>query len=519
MSKNLRPYQAQAIANINDKLQSGVDKQLLVMSMGLGKTFTAVKMTEQLGFNRVLWVTDSEDLLSQSAFAFIRDKFDERLANHIQEVGFLEYTKQGGIFANSGFSMGAIKADVFKPEGNVVMCSAQTLHRRLHLLKPDQFDCLIIDEAHCFGAKTYFEGINYFKPKLRLGLTGTPERYDGVMMGDIFDEIVFNYGIAEGTRDGWLAKLDGIKLRTNVNLDSIHTLGGEFNQKELADEVNCPARNNMIALKYLEYAKGRQAIGFGVDITHCQDLTDAFIAHGINATCVSSNEERTGDRSQKIKDYIDGKYDVIFNVNLLVKGFDHADTGCGIMAAPTKSKTRYLQAVGRPSRLKSAGYVEKFGQNAIILDVVDLTSKHSLVNTWSLDSELPLEEKIFITAKDREKLIEARRARIDGKHNKDERVQLLPILSPRFKTTIKSQELATQPQLDWLRALGYPVDEVAYTKENCREILGSLPAKKSDIEELRKLGYNTQQPITRNQASYTIWKHKNKQIKWNKQNH
>lgn len=510
MTKSLRPYQAQAIASISDKLQSGVDKQLCVMSMGLGKTFTAVKMTEQLGFNRVLWVTDSEDLLSQSAFAFIRDKFDESLANHIQSVGYLEYIKQGGIFANSGFSMGAIKADVFKPEGNVVMCSAQTLHRRLHLLKPDQFDCLIIDEAHCFGARTYFEGINYFNPKLRLGLTGTPERYDGVMMGDIFDEIVFNYGISEGTRDGYLAKLDGIKLKTNISLDSVHTLGGEFNQKELADEVNCPARNNMIALKYLEYAKGRQAIGFGVDISHCQDLTEAFIAHGINATCVSSNEERTGDRSQKIKDYMAGKYDVIFNVNLLVKGFDHADTGCGIMAAPTKSKTRYLQAVGRPSRLKSAGYVEKFGQNAIILDVVDLTSKHSLVNTWSLDNELPLEEKIFITAKNREKLIEARRVRIEGKTDKDEKVLLLPLPKLKISKSIKMLEEATEAQLKWIYDLGYSAD-IHYTKRMCSEIISQQPASQKQINLLKHHGYDVSNKIiTIGDVNAAMWEVKQK---------
>lgn len=511
--KKLRPYQAQAIANISDKLQSGVDKQLLVMSMGLGKTFTAVKMTEQLNFNRVLWVTDSEDLLSQSAFAFIRDKFDESLANHIQEVGYLEYIKQGGIFANSGFSMGAIKADVFKPEGNVVMCSAQTLHRRLHLLDPDQFDCLIIDEAHCFGAKTYFEGINFFKPKLRIGLTGTPERYDGVMMGDIFDEIVFNYGIGEGIKDGYLAELNGIRLQTNISLDSVHTMAGEFNQRELADEVNCGARNNMIALKYLEYAKGRQAIGFGVDISHCQALTEAFIAHGINATCVSSNEERTGDRSQKIKDYMAGKYEVIFNVNLLVKGFDHPDTGCGIMAAPTKSKTRYLQAVGRPSRLKSAGYVEKFGQNAIILDVVDLTSRHSLVNTWSLDRGLEAEDKIFITAEKREKLIEARRVRIEAKHSKDERVQLLPIMTPKFKTTIKSTELIDEAQMKHLEYLGYSTTDTVYTKENYREIIGSFPADSEQLEELERFGFKMDSPITRSQASYTLYMYKNDKIK------
>ena len=60
MTKSLRPYQLQAIANVEDNLNAGVDKQLLVLATGLGKTFTAVKVIEKLGFKKVLWITHTE---------------------------------------------------------------------------------------------------------------------------------------------------------------------------------------------------------------------------------------------------------------------------------------------------------------------------------------------------------------------------------------------------------------------------------------------------------------------------
>ena len=101
--KQLRPYQEQAIKAIEKDLSNGVKSSLLVMSMGLGKTFTAVKLDEKLQSKKSIWVTDDERLLEQSALAFIGDKFDERFTKEVEKEGFLNYCKQGGTFAGSGY--------------------------------------------------------------------------------------------------------------------------------------------------------------------------------------------------------------------------------------------------------------------------------------------------------------------------------------------------------------------------------------------------------------------------------
>lgn len=58
----------------------------------------------------------------------------------------------------------------------VVIASIMSLTHRLEKFKPDEFDMIIIDEAHHAAATSYKKIINYFKPRLLLGFTATPNR-------------------------------------------------------------------------------------------------------------------------------------------------------------------------------------------------------------------------------------------------------------------------------------------------------------------------------------------------------
>lgn len=58
----------------------------------------------------------------------------------------------------------------------VVIASVQSLLHRLDKFKPEEFDMIITDEAHHAAAKSYKTIYNYFKPRLHLGFTATPNR-------------------------------------------------------------------------------------------------------------------------------------------------------------------------------------------------------------------------------------------------------------------------------------------------------------------------------------------------------
>jgi len=469
-----------------------------------GKTATAVSIAED--YNSTLFIVDAEELMDQASGAFLGEKFDPSFTKHIMKDGLISYIKSGGSFAGGTYRVGAIKADVFQPYGNVVFASAQTLHRRLDKLDPNQYDCVIIDEAHCYLAKSFFKGATFFTPKLRLSLTATPYRLDGLPLTDLASEISFEYNIDNAIKDGYLVELNGIRVKTNVNLDSVKTLGGEFNQKDLSNEVNTPARNLLIADSYLKYCKGRKTIGFGIDIQHCLDLAEAFREKGISADAVSSDEERTGDRSQKIKDFKEGKIDVLFNANILTKGFDEPSVACIITAAPTKSLARYLQQVGRGTRTlpgvingldtieeRVAAIKASAKSDCIILDIVDMTNRHSIVNTWEIDKQKPVEERTFVTKENKDKILLDRlqkSVKIFHTRTEDEQVNLLKLPTLKISKSWRMEEDATPAQLAAIAKWGYDTTETHYTKSMIQEIFGQQEASAKQISFLKWKGYD-----------------------------
>lgn len=495
----LRPYQELAHKQSMEEHQKGVSKQLIVLFTGGGKTKLTVSLLDKYNFKRVLWLCFQEELVSQSAMAFIRDKFDDSLADHIEEVGFLNYvSSQTGLFGAGSYKLGCIKADIWEPNGNVVMGSVATMHRRLDRLPEDYFDAVVCDEAHLFGSISAMKILEYFKPKLLLGLTATPQRTTGIMLSDIFEKIVFEYSLDKGIRDGYAAEMDAIRIKTSTSLDSVKTTAGELNQADLSNEVNNLARNQQIVDSYRKYADGRMCIAFCVDISHSLDLAETFRSNGYTCQAVSSDEDRTPNRKENIKKYKEGSVQMLTNPSLLVTGFDAPDTGCIIMACPTKSLTKYLQAVGRGSRLKSKQYVEKFGQNCIVIDVVDNTSRHSLINAWELDKQKPVEERTFVSAEKKKILLEEREAKkrqvnITHRRDEDEKVNLLSL--PKIdlaKYGKQKQSPATEKQLAWIAKLGYDTVNESYTMEQVQQILNSEQAAKWQIDFLKKNGYNVE---------------------------
>jgi superfamily II DNA or RNA helicase len=502
MAKELRKYQQESIDAVKKDMDKGTKSSLLVLATGLGKTFTAVKLIEQLGFKRVLFITHTIELIEQSGLAFIKDKFDDNFAKVVEDIGFLDWASgAGGLFAQQqhSFRMGAIKAHVFNIDGEVTMASAQTLYRRLDKIPKNYFDCIIADEVHLYLSRTFSEPLNYFTPKLLLGLTATPHRADGISLGTMFEKISYEYNIAEGIKDGYLAQLDAVRIKTDLSLDNVRTTGGELNQGDLQNEVDTEQRNQLIVDSYIKYANGRQAIMFCVGVEHADNLARMFNEHGISAKPVVGNEEITPEREKTIKDFKNGKIQILTGVDILTAGFDHRNVGCIGHCAPTKSLTRWLQRTGRGTRLKDEEYVSKFGQVAIIMDFVDSTTRHRLINAWELDKGKSTEEKTFMTKEKKDRLIgerEKRQVLIKVTSKEDIVVDLLEIPKVSISNSIRMQEPATEKQLNWIAKLGYDIINVEYTKRMCSEIISSLPAQSWQISKAKAWGYDVSNGLT-----------------------
>lgn len=361
----LRLYQNQAITNIDDALTAEINRQLLVMATGTGKTEVFSHLPDRL----------SHRLPGQMMVLVHRDELAKQALNklHLRNPG-----------KNIQQEAGIEHCDPCT--ANIIVASVQTLGRtgtkRLDKFNKDTLDKFVVDEAHRSIADSYYNIYNHFDllkdkdKRLLLGVTATPTRGDGTGLGQLYQRIVYTYSLRQAIEEGYLVDVKGIRVDTEVSLDNVKTVYGDFSEDELAKEVDNPYRNTLVATAYLNHCSGRQAIGFGVNIRHSCNLADTFKARGINAEAVWGDDP---DREDKIEAFRAGKIQVLFNAQLLVEGFDLATISCVILAAPTKSGVVFSQRIGRGTRLNPP-----FKKDCIVLDICDSTSRHSLVTLPTL---------------------------------------------------------------------------------------------------------------------------------------
>ncbi len=211
----------------------------------------------------------------------------------------------------------------------VVVSTIQTVYSRLSQLRRDAFNLVVIDESHHASAKTWRAVADHLSTDLRLGLSATPERSDGVPLSNLFDDVVYQMTVAEAITEGYLCRPKGLQVRTGKSLDGIKTRAGDFAQNQLADTVDTPERNALVAAAYVRHAAGRRAVAFAVTIEHAQHLAVALRQAGVNATWVSGDDP---DRAEKIAALRSGQCEALCCAMLLTEGFDDPGIGCVLMA-------------------------------------------------------------------------------------------------------------------------------------------------------------------------------------------
>lgn len=140
--------------------------------MGTGKTYASAFAMRELGFKRVLFLVHRATLAMQAKASFQR------------------------VFGNL-VSMGLVGSGNYEYDKDYVFATVETLNKDAHLqqYKPDEFDCIILDEAHHSLANTYQRVMTYFKPRLFLGMTATPDkRIDNDTNDNIYE--IFHHQIA-----------------------------------------------------------------------------------------------------------------------------------------------------------------------------------------------------------------------------------------------------------------------------------------------------------------------------------
>jgi len=370
----LRDYQSECIAAVRAAEGRGVRKQLAVLPTGGGKTVIFATLAAEVVANggRVLILAHRDELLTQA-----RDKLVAIAPELEMSIGFVK----------------AGRNDVHSP---VVIASVQTLARKARLDQlPDDFALTVVDEGHHAVADSYQRVIDRVTGLVLL-VTATPERADGKSLEEIADEMVFARSIEWMVEQGYLCPPRGKKISVDVDLASVKKSHGDFQSEALADALEDADALSDVLASYAEHGEGRKALIFCPTVAMAHHTAEVFRGAGLSAEAIDGTTP-ADQRAAILRRLHTGETQVLANVGVLTEGFDEPSVSCIILAAPTKSRVKYTQIVGRGLRL----YPGK--TDCLILDVVGASEDNSIASLpalFGLKSLLDDEDVIAAAARE-----------------------------------------------------------------------------------------------------------------------
>lgn len=351
----LRPYQEEARQAVEKQWEDGIDKTLLVLPTGCGKTIVFAKITEDCvrSGERVLILAHRSELLEQAA-----DKIEKSTG---------------------------LKSSVEKAEESclgswyrITVGSVQTLMRekRLNQFSPDYFDVIIIDEAHHCISDSYRRILDYFNEAKVLGVTATPDRGDMKNLGQVFESLAYEYTMPQAIREGYLSPIKAMTIPLKMDLSGVLVQSGDFKAGDLGTALE--PYLYQIADEMAKYCSNRKTVVFLPLVKTSQKFRDILSEKGFKAAEVNGESR---DRAEILEDFENGKYNVLCNSMLLTEGWDCPSVDCIAVLRPTKVRGLYCQMVGRGTRLSPGK------DHLLLLDFLWHTERHELCHPASLICE------------------------------------------------------------------------------------------------------------------------------------
>ena len=353
----LRPYQQTDVERIRAAYRAGTRSLLYVAPTGSGKTVLFAHITEGAASKgkRVLVLVHRVELIDQICAA-------------LRECAITPIVICPG-YRNAGSS-------------NVTVASVMSLVHRLDQIPAA--DLIICDEAHHMAAGNSWAKIfaAYPKPVLRLGVTATPARLDGHGLGNHFDTLIQGPTVAELSELGFLSPCRVFAPPT-VDTSGLRVSHGDYLHGDSDELINRRAITGSALEHYKKHAGGKRALVFAISVKHAEAIAAQFREAGYSSVHLhggTAAEIRRGC----VKDFHEGRLQILASCDLFSEGFDCPGAEVGIMLRPTTSLALYRQQCGRILR-PSPG--KPF---ALLLDHVGNSSRHGLPDDpieWQLSTE------------------------------------------------------------------------------------------------------------------------------------
>ena len=317
--------QQAALKNLNVLVANGEKRGLVVSATGTGKTYLGAFAVKDFKPKKFLYVVHRQQIAKKSLESFYK------------------------VIGGSKKDFGLLSGSHHELNRKYIFATVQTLSQTdvLASLAEDEFDYILIDEAHRAAAPSYQKILAHFKPQFLLGMTATPERMDEQNVYQIFD---YNLAYEIRLRDALEEKM--LTPFHYVGVQDYEVAGQTIDETTGLRYLVSEQRVDYV-LKEIEYygycgdhAKG---LVFCSRQDEAKELAILFSKKGHPAVALT-NEDSEKRRSEVIAELVNGKIEYIIAVDLFNEGIDIPSLNQIIMLRNTQSSIVFTQQLGRGLR-------------------------------------------------------------------------------------------------------------------------------------------------------------------------
>ena len=319
------------ISNLEKIREAGETKALLISATGTGKTYASAFALREENIKKVLFLVHREQIAKQAIVSY------KKVFGNTRTFGLL-----------SGNSKEYATDYLFSTMQMMAKQEILTKFRR------DEFDTIIIDEAHRIGAASYQNIMQYFTPTFWLGMTASPERTDAFDVYEAFDHnIAYEIRLQQALEENLLCPFHYFGI-TDLQIDG-ETVNEETGLRDF-NKLTSDERVSYV-LQQIEYYgySGRSPKGliFCSSKKEAEVLSRKFNERGYRTMALTGDDGQE-KREQAVERLVldDGEYklDYIFTVDIFNEGVDIPEVNQVIMLRPTESPIVFVQQLGRGLR-------------------------------------------------------------------------------------------------------------------------------------------------------------------------
>lgn len=317
--------QLEFVQKLNEIRAMGEHRALLISATGTGKTYAAAFALREINPKRALFLVHREQILRKAIESF-KNVFGD--------------TKTFGLYSGTSHEI----------DRDFIFATMQTMATHFEDFAKQEFQVIVVDEAHRVGAESYQNMMAYFNPDLWIGMTASPDRTDKF---DVYS--AFDHNIAHEIRLQEAMRLNLLCPFHYYGITDIFVDGEEKDKRDFARLV-CDERVDFIIKKaeYFDHSGNRvKGLAFCSTLEESKELSKKFNERGYRTIALSgadSQDTRENCVKQLEQDEWDGGLDYIFTVDIFNEGIDIPQVNQILMLRPTESPIIFVQQLGRGLR-------------------------------------------------------------------------------------------------------------------------------------------------------------------------